>query len=96
MISISYKRGFLLTKLEKRIRKLHESPRNVSSRELISILQSLGFNEVGGKGSHRAFKHQKLPATIIVVPNQDPLKAVYVSRARKIIDELMEILEDEK
>lgn len=78
MVSISYKQGFILTRLEKRIRKLHESSRNVSSRELISILQSLGFNEAGGKGSHRAFKHPKLPATIITVPNQDPLKVRYV------------------
>lgn len=85
-----------MTRIEKRIRKLHESPRNVSSRELISLLQSLGFNESGGKGSHRAFKHLKLPEAILVVPNQDPLKVIYVIKARKFLDELMEILEDEK
>ena len=45
----------------KRVQKLLDSPGNFPSDELIAVLLSLGFNEKGGKGSHRCFKHPDLP-----------------------------------
>lgn len=96
MISILHLGGYFLVKLEKRIQKLHDSPRNISDRELISILEGLGFEKRGGKGSHTGYKHPKLPHVLLIVPNQNPLKISYVIQARKIIAELLELIEDEE
>jgi predicted RNA binding protein YcfA (HicA-like mRNA interferase family) len=96
MVSISCLERYSLAKLEKRIRKLYDSPRNISDRELISILEMLGFEERGGKGSHTVYKHPKLPHTLITVPDQNPLKVSYIVQARKILSELLELLENEE
>jgi predicted RNA binding protein YcfA (HicA-like mRNA interferase family) len=95
MVSISCLERYSLAKLEKRIQKLYDSPRNISDRELINILEMLGFEERGGKGSHTVYKHPKLPHPL-TVPDQNPLKVGYVVQARKIIAELLELLEDEE
>lgn len=82
-----------MARIDKKIQKLFDSPRSISSRELISILLSLGFVEKSAKGSHRAFKYQDLNITL-TIPNQNPLKVGYVSQARKFIKQIRE-LEDE-
>ena len=38
-------------------------------RELISILESAGFENTGGKGSHRNYKHPNLKK-LITIPNK--------------------------
>jgi predicted RNA binding protein YcfA (HicA-like mRNA interferase family) len=78
-----------VTRLEKRIRRLRESPKDVSSRELIGLLLALGFEEKVGKGSHTALRHP-VSSHIITVPHQSPLLAAYVKQALKMIDELLD------
>jgi predicted RNA binding protein YcfA (HicA-like mRNA interferase family) len=80
-----------VTRLEKRIRKLRQSPRNISSRELINILVSLGFELRGGKGSHQCYKHPKLPQIKLTVPQQHPLKVQYIRQALNAISKLREL-----
>jgi predicted RNA binding protein YcfA (HicA-like mRNA interferase family) len=80
-----------VTRLEKRIRRLRQSPRNISSRKLISILVSLGFELRGGKGSHKCYKHPKLPQIKLTVPQQNPLREMYVKQALNAINKLKEL-----
>lgn len=80
-----------MTRLEKRIRKLRQSPRNISSRELINVLVSLGFELRGGKGSHQCYKHPELPQIKLTVPEQNPLGEVYVKQALDAINKLKEL-----
>jgi predicted RNA binding protein YcfA (HicA-like mRNA interferase family) len=80
-----------VTRLEKRIRKLGRSPRDISSTELINILISLGFERRGGKGSHQCYKHPKMPQIKLTVPQQHPLKEVYVKQALDAINKLREL-----
>ena len=78
----------------KRVQKLLDSPGNVPSDQLIAVLLSLGFNEKGGKGSHRCFKHPDLPGVKLTIPKQNPLRKVYVTKAIEAISELLDA-EDE-
>lgn len=78
----------------KRVRKLLDSPSNVRSEELIAVLQELGFEEKGGKGSHRCFRHPDLPHVKLTIPRQNPLRRVYVTKALDAISELLDA-EDE-
>jgi len=83
-----------VTRLEKRIQRLYDSPNNISVNDLTWILRSLGFEERGAKGSHRILKHPGLRKSI-TIPNQNPLKVAYIVQARKLIAEVMEFIEDE-
>lgn len=78
-----------MARIEKKIQRLRESPKDVSSRELINILVYLGFEEKGGKGSHTVLRHPSL-RSIITIPHQNPLMPVYVRKAVRMIDEILE------
>jgi len=84
-----------VARLEKHIQRLSDSPRSISDRELIGILKSLGFDERSGEGSHRLFKHPRY-GHVLTVPHQDPLKVTYVIQARKIINEVMELMRNDE
>lgn len=45
-------------------------PRNVKAKELIKILERLGFQEVGKRGSHHRFKHSDGRWTQVAVHNK--------------------------
>jgi predicted RNA binding protein YcfA (HicA-like mRNA interferase family) len=84
-----------MTSLEKRIQKLRNQPRGISSDQLGKDLEALGFQERKGKGSHRCYKHPELPDVLLIVPKQNPLLPTYVKQALKAIDRLMEIESDD-
>jgi len=50
----------------------------------------LGFEKKGGKGSHQTFTHRELPSVILTIPNQNPLKVVYVQKVLQAIQPLLE------
>lgn len=83
-----------MARLDKRLRRLYDAPSNISADDLSWILGALGFEDRGGKGSHRVFKHPELRKSI-TIPNQNPLKVAYVVQARKLIEEVLEHIEDE-
>lgn len=83
-----------MTKLEKRLANLRQAHRNINSSELIAILESLGFELRGGKGSHKLYRHPDLPEDPITVPLQRPLRPVYIKKAVNIINKLMERTEN--
>ena len=74
----------------KRVQRLLDSPNNVRSDELIAVLLALGFEEKGGKGSHRCYKHPDLPNVKLTVPKQNPLRRAYVTKAIEAITELLD------
>jgi predicted RNA binding protein YcfA (HicA-like mRNA interferase family) len=80
----------LVAKIDKKIQKLFDAPRSISSRELISILLSLDFIEKSAKGSHRLFKHPQLNVSL-TIPDQNPLKIAYISKARRYIEQAREL-----
>jgi len=84
-----------VTKLEKRIRRLAQQPKGVSSEELVSILEALGFHCRSGKGSHTVCHHPDLQGLRLTVPDQRPLRSVYVRKALRIIYQLQEMQKDE-
>ena len=90
MISIENDGETWLARLAKRIQAIRQNPKNVSSRKLISVLKSFGFEKKGGKGSHQTFTHPELPNVILTIPNQNPLKVVYVQKVLQAIQPLLE------
>lgn len=83
-----------MTKLEKRLQRLYDAPKDISADDLAKILTALGFEDRGGRGSHRVFRHPLLRKNI-TIPKQNPLRVAYVVQARKLIEELLEPTEDE-
>ncbi len=84
-----------MASIEKKIRKLYDAPRNIPAKYLISVLISIGCVERSAKGSHRGFKHPKLKYAL-TIPNQNPLYVGYVIEARKYIEQIRELENNEK
>ena len=80
-----------MAKLEKLLRKIRNSPNNVSPNELATLLNGHGFNFRDGSKHWRIYWHDSLGVTgRITVPFQRPLKAYIVKQALKLIDRLEE------
>ena len=79
-----------MTKLDKRTARMRSAPRSVSS-ELISILEKLDFELRRKKKKHWCYWHPDLPHILLVIPDQNSLKPVYVRQALRVIDELGEL-----
>ena len=58
-------------------------------RELISMLESAGFENTGGKGSHRNYKHP-IVNKLITIPNKlgDDAKHYLVKMVKLAIEDL--------
>lgn len=56
-------------------------------RDLISQLQSLGFENRGGKGSHRNFTHTNGLKITVSGKTGDDAKPYQIKAVKKIIDE---------
>ena len=79
-----------MAKREKRLKKIKNNPKNVSSDDLISCLLSYGFEEKGGSGSHRCYKHpEDNQGRKLTVPKQYPLMKTYVIQAINVLDDLL-------
>ena len=59
-------------------------------RELISQLQSTGFENRGGKGSHRNFTHESGAKVTISGKIGDDAKPYQIKAVEKVIDEVSE------
>ena len=56
-------------------------PRNIKPQKLVNFLKKLGFQEIGGKGSHIRLKHQDGRWTQVAVH----AKPIPVGTLRKIL-----------
>ncbi len=82
-----------MTKKEKRLKRLRQNPYNVSFQELREVLEDFGFAARTRGGSHWFFRVElKGKVWKLTVPFKKPhVKAAYVKKALKIIDEVMEV-----
>ncbi len=78
------------SRFQKRLQSIINGPRSVSRRELVWVMKRVGFEESGGKGSHKSFKYPGRQGFYLTLPDQDPLRVAYVREALKLIDELLE------
>lgn len=83
-----------MAKLQKKIDKIRNNPRNVSREKLISVLYSLGYIDEGGKGGHTCFRHPLLPGQKLTIPGF--VLEYVVKQVLNSIDELLEHPDYEK
>ena len=70
--------------------RLKNSQRNVSYRELRSLLESYGFVLTRSRGSHRVFGYPRSPIKLTVVES-DEVRPVYVRTAIEKIEEAVSL-----
>ena len=83
-------------KREKLILRIKNNPKNVPFEELDTLLQYYGcqVRQPGSGSSHYYYTHPAASEPLSV-PKGRPIKAVYVRRALKMIDEIKEAINDE-
>jgi predicted RNA binding protein YcfA (HicA-like mRNA interferase family) len=57
-------------------------------RALISQLQNIGFENRGGKGSHRNFTHKSGIKITVIGKTGDDAKPYQIKAVKKVIDEV--------
>lgn len=78
-----------MVKLEKLLNNMRNNPRDWSIRDIEKVANQHGFTKRHTSGSHATFSHPEL-VQILTVPVHKPIKAVYVKKLLKLIDELIQ------
>ncbi len=84
-----------MTKKEKRLTKIRQNPRNVSFQDLRQVLEDYGFVMREGKGTSHHFFLVQIDDHVwtLTIPFKKPhVKAAYVKKAIKAIDEIIALL----
>lgn len=69
-------------KLEKKLERIENSPRNVEYKDLVTVLEGFGFVFRNGKGSHSVYTHPQFDDNEEhTLPRQSPLKVPYIKKA---------------
>jgi predicted RNA binding protein YcfA (HicA-like mRNA interferase family) len=68
-------------------------PRELSAKELISVLKKLGYRQIQQTGSHARFFHSGLPDHKITIPITDKIK---VGTLNAILNEVAKHLKIDK
>ena len=80
-----------MSKRRKRLERIRQNPTNVSLDELRHVLEDYGFEYKQTVGSHYTFRYGLCGQTnVLVVPFRRPLKPIYVKRAVKLIDQMIQ------
>jgi hypothetical protein len=80
-----------MTKRQKRLQRIRQNSNNVSLDDLRKVLEDYGFEYRQTVGSHFTFSYVIGGQTkLFVVPFRRPIKPIYVKRALKIIDEVIQ------
>jgi len=82
-----------VSRMQKKLQRLYDAPNDISANEISWLLRAIGFQERKAVGSHRIFRHPGL-GKMITIPNRNPLKIAYVIQVRKLIKDVMEIIEN--
>lgn len=81
-----------MSKREKRLQKIRQSPKDVSIDELEQVLKDYGILRDHATGSHYIFRYtlngQDLRLTI---PYRKPVKVIYVKESIAVIDQIRAI-----
>jgi len=76
-----------MSKIDKQIERLRNNPKNANIATIRKILDKFGIAYVWGKGDHLNVKHPNVDY-ILTIPAHKPIKAIYVMRLLKMIDEI--------
>jgi predicted RNA binding protein YcfA (HicA-like mRNA interferase family) len=80
-----------MSKRQKRLERIRQQPNNVSLDDLRRVLENYGFEYKQTVGSHYTFGYVVGDQTrLFVVPFRRPVKPIYVKRALKLIDQIIE------
>ena len=80
-----------MTKREKRLERIRQNPNNVSLDALRRVLEDYGFEHKRTSGSHHTFSYTQGGETkLFTVPFRRPIKAVYVKKVLKLLDQIIE------
>ena len=77
-----------MARRERRIERLRRSQADVSPERLRRVLESVGFELIRSQGSHYHYHHPAL-LELVSIPYRRPVKPVYVRKALKAMDEVM-------
>jgi len=67
-----------MSKREKLVERLLSKPKDLEWSEIVSLLESMGFEIVRGKGSRRKFKHKETNALISLhEPHPNKIMKIY-------------------
>jgi predicted RNA binding protein YcfA (HicA-like mRNA interferase family) len=85
-----------MSKREKLKQRLQRNPKNVSFRDLQTLLEAYGFELKRTKGSHHSFVGKiGEQSVLLTIPHPQPLKSVYVKHALELIDQVAAESEEE-
>ena len=76
-----------MPKLEKLLSKMQNNPQNWKIEDIERVANHYGFKKRTTSGSHATFSHPDL-VQILTVPVHRPIKAVYVKKLMKLINEV--------
>jgi len=74
-----------MTKKSKLLQKLLARPTSLKFGEIETILLDLGFKKLEAKGSHKKFKHAKLPNDLIIPVHNNDCKDFYKKLVSKLV-----------
>jgi predicted RNA binding protein YcfA (HicA-like mRNA interferase family) len=78
-----------MSKRKKLLRRIQNNPKDVSFEDLRKLLEWYGFELKRMKGSHCSFKGLVEGRwELLVIPEDQPLKPVYVKKALNLIERL--------
>lgn len=85
-------RSETMSKREKRLEKARNNPKNVTFEELVTLLESYGFQKAHGEGSHVTYWYNQggLALRITIVYRRPHVKPVYVEEVIEKIDRVKE------
>ncbi|MBZ0314863.1 MAG: type II toxin-antitoxin system HicA family toxin [Anaerolineae bacterium] len=85
-----------MTKREKRLKKVRQTPKNVTKEELDIILKDFGFELSAGKGSHTVYQHSQLENPIVIAVHGTHVPAYIVKQALEAIDQIISEVEQDE
>lgn len=82
---------------EKELEKIRRNPTDVTPQDLERLVKKFGFIWIEKK-NHAAITHEWMEEKTFMIPRHKPLKAIYVKKVVRFIDEIiaMEGEKDEK
>lgn len=69
---------------------------NVAFNDFVRLTEAFGFQERGGKGSHRIFAHSGIPELISLQPLKGQVKPYQLRQFLRLLEDYHLVLEDEE
>ena len=76
-----------MTHFYKIYEKARQSPNNLSFSDLCKVVEKIGYELKGGKGSHRVYRHNNIPGFINLQKVKGKAKAYQVRQVLNIIEQ---------